>query len=297
MKCAGALNDGARVQRAAIKAINESVEPQQVLYQVLIDHQKGDFEKDAEYVHALKKLRGKDPDNPLWAQLLGEARFDRGSADLVSGVDEMMSSIELGKTNVMAYALASESARRLGRVGDAIEMLEKGLVAYPNDLGLMNNLAFALSTSAGRAEDAVKMVPDLMARGGNNPHVLDTVAVVYIAAGRLDEAEAVLRELGQVLASKGQDPAELDVIGAALWLRRYLHQARIELLRGDADTAHSTVKGAFARTGDKIGDRELYDSDNLLKEIEKRLLGLQQAKTPTEQSSRSTGEISLENVK
>ena len=76
-----------------------------------------------------------------------------------------------------------------GKYDEAIKEYERALAVSRSDL-VVNNLCMLLALKApGRAEEAVKMMSELIAIGGPRPEFLDTRAVAYMVSSRPAEAE------------------------------------------------------------------------------------------------------------
>lgn len=88
-------------------------------------------------------------------------------------------------------------ARALGRLGDpagAVGVYEKLLESQPNNPIVLNNLAYVLSEELDRAAEAEPYALRAREAAPANPNILDTVGVVFLRKGALDQAESVLLE-------------------------------------------------------------------------------------------------------
>ncbi|MDP6523604.1 MAG: archaeosortase/exosortase family protein [Kiritimatiellia bacterium] len=210
------------------RAIASALRPPTVFYERFV-RLKSDTEPidiDNEMVEALKVLRRDDSENPLWAQILGYVRFQRGGWEVIDALQQMTTAIEYGATNRTPYVIAAESARLLDGLDRATELLREGLSRYPNDMGMMNNLVFTLSLAPEGIEEALDRLPALMQQARNSLQVLDTASVVYTRSGLLDDAETILK---QILLKVEE--------GSRSWFRASTRSAEVKLLRGDAKAA------------------------------------------------------------
>lgn len=139
-------------------------------------------------------------------------QLDRAAADL-------QAAFEAGETSppvagALAYALAGTS-----RAADAVAVLRRALARAPGDAGLTANLARLLATaepaSMRAPEEALALAARLNdATQGNDPRVLDTLAVALAATGRRDEA-ARAWSVALALARERGDGALVGAITAS----------------------------------------------------------------------------------
>lgn len=76
---------------------------------------------------------------------------------------------------------------------DAIALYSKVRKIDPLRIRTLNNLAMALSSTAGRAAEGLDPINQALKLAGDNPELLDTKGVVLLKAGRLDEARDVFQ--------------------------------------------------------------------------------------------------------
>lgn len=197
IRCALALRDTRRALECTRLAINASLRPSPALYAELVALKSSDGRAvtDAEMVEALKALRREAPDDPLWAQMLGYARFRRGGPEVIDALRHMNAAIRAGATNRLPYVVAAEAARLRGSPKEAVDLLEAGLRRHPDDLGMLNNLAYTLAGTDAGAAEARRFTAQLLERGADDQAILDTVAVVCLRGGRPAEARAILARL------------------------------------------------------------------------------------------------------
>lgn len=110
---------------------------------------------------------------------------------------------------------------RAGEYEAAAQDMRQVLEVNPNDPEATNNLAYTLARHLNRAEEAVGVAEKAYEVSGNNPNVLDTLGVVYLLAGRTQEA---LGALTQALRRAG-NPADKATIS--------VHLAEAKLAAGD----------------------------------------------------------------
>jgi tetratricopeptide (TPR) repeat protein len=261
-------------------AIDASIRPPPILFEKIVDLKSaGEMATDPEMVEALRNLRISDPDNPRWAQMLGYVRFKRGGWEIVDALLQMDSALNAGATNKTPYVVAAEVSRLLGNTDRAAEYLRKALAAHPDDLDLINNLVYTLAFSPEGSAEAVRMVPDLLARDPDNIQVLDTAAVVFLRAGRPADAEVLVHSL-----LKKAPP------GTVGWFRASMYAASIALRKGRAVEADVTLREILRKAG-TVPDEDVLAASRMLVEAQ-GLKDAPQAETGQGQSGTAEGNAS-----
>ena len=233
VRCALEEKDRLWALECTQRAIESMLDPDPLLHEVLVrlkTTEKG-LETDGGLVQALKALRSHYPHSPRWAEMSGYVRFKRGGWEVVEAMYEMIAAVEAGSTNRMPYLIAAEAARQSGNTDRSVEMLKKGLKRYPDDLAMLNNLALVLAQVDGAVAEAEGIAEVLLERASDKPEVLDTVALVYMSAGKDDRAEEVLSRM-----------LELVQAGTRLWFRGKMHLAEIALGRKERDRAKALIE-------------------------------------------------------
>ncbi|MCX7590606.1 MAG: archaeosortase/exosortase family protein [Kiritimatiellae bacterium] len=241
------------------KAIEYSVRPPATFYARYVSLKvKGtEIETTPELIDALKNLRRQEPENPLWAHMLGYARFKRGGWELVDAQSQMVAAIQQGDTSLSAYTVAAESARLLGNPERAVEILRRGLLHHPNHPILLNNLAYTLSFLPDGPAEAIAILPRLLQNGPESVEILDTAATVFLRAGELKRAEDITyRILGQT--EEGSLP----------WFRGHLRLAEIALAQGRTADASAKVRMLLARTR-AIPDEDIVTLNRLREQLDR----------------------------
>ncbi len=274
IKCALAENNRQWALESTKTAISASLRPPPTLYKQLLTLR--DFaqiqDMDADTVNALRMLNESEPDNPLWDQMLGYTRFKRGGWEVVESIYRMIDALENGATNKTPFIVAAEASRRFGNTERAAEILRRGLKHHPNDLAMMNNLAYTLADVPARAQEALEFIPSLLADGYNNPHILDTIAVVYMRCGKLDEAEKTL----SVSLEKAEQHSQF-------WFRAKTHQSRIALMRGNVEAAESVLIETIGYSRG-VPEEYLLEANQLFAEIEtEKLLRMEKPERANEE--------------
>ena len=161
------------------------------------------------------------------------------------------------------------------RYAEAVAVLREGIQRAPEQLSLVNNLAFLLVTfpdeSLRRHQEAIAMMERVCFETGyQDPRYLHTLSLVYSGKLRLDEAIVVAEKARKIAVASGKpDDAQL-VQGIALSLQSY-RQAKeqgLDLVRyvprppdgeeaGEAtpvDAESAGDDGAGAETQDQVND-------------------------------------------
>ena len=250
-RCAMVSGNWRWAEKGAIGMLNDSVSPSRPVLEFVarIESELGDA--DADMIHALKGLRQRDPENPLWPEMLGFARFMRGGWEVVSAAYNMDSALELGSSNVLSFVISAESARQLGDTSKAVDVLRRSLAVHPGNTILLNNLVFTLASDTNTAQEAIRLVPELLTAGRGDARVLDTVAMAYLRAGQLQEAEKVLADLGPL--------AQKSVRGL---FRVGLLRAELQYRRGELPAALGTLDGILQRSAE-VPTSDIVDASRL----------------------------------
>jgi tetratricopeptide (TPR) repeat protein len=257
IRCALYEQDEVWALECTQQAINSALQPLPELYRnlVALKMADGEMDTDPDMVNALRNLRKADPDNPIWPQMLGYIRFQRGGWEIIDALVEMNVAIAGGATNRVPYLIASEVSRLLQNYGRAADILKKGLQHNPGTPVLINNLAYTLSHDADQIADAVKLIPQLERLVGRDPRIRDTLAVVYLRSGRLDEAHAMIKEM--LTDSKPASP---------LWFRANMHLAEIAWLRGNTRQAKAQLENLI-KSSRNIPDEDILAANALLARV------------------------------
>jgi len=243
------------------QAIRSSLQPPTVFHRKLVGLKSmtETIDTDREMVVALRNLREREPDDTLWAQLLGYVRFQRGGWETVDALYQMTAALDGGATNKTPYIIAAESARLLGDNDRAIDLLRKGLAYHPDSVVMLNNLLYSLAFSPDGSHEAQARLPELIEKGGDDPAYVDTAAVVLLRAERFDEAADLLTRL----------ISRVDE-GTTDWFRARTHLAEIAFRKGRVETAADILRDTLRQTRNIPGE-ELVAANRLLMQIEEEM--------------------------
>lgn len=256
IRCALLAGDKDWALESTRKAVEASTHAPASFYRKLIELKMSDKATaiDGEMVEALRRLRVAEPDNPLWSSVLGYARFTRGGWEVMDAYQNMQHALDGGATNRSVYIVAAEASRAMGNPARAVEILRKGLATYPGDLPMMNNLALTLCATPDGLQDAVDLVPHLITAGHDDPSIMDTVALIHVRSGKLDEAETLAERL--IGATAPGTPARF---------RANLRLAEVLLARGNRPRATDILREVMRNTRG-IPDEDVIHATRLLSE-------------------------------
>ena len=257
MHCAIYANDKEWAIECTSAAIKSAINPLPEFYRnfVTLKTALGKLDSDTDMVDALRNLRKSEPNNPIWAQLLGYIRFERGGWEIVDAMFQMQNAIENGATNAGPYLVAAEASRLLRNYDRSIDILEQGLKQHPNNLVILNNLAFTMASSPKHAEKALKLLPALIESKDSNPSIYDTIAVVYLNAGELDKARKITAEI-----------LNKTTAGSPGWFRAKTHLAQIAWKQGDKQSAIRILNNLL-KNPKQIPDEDILNANTLLANI------------------------------
>lgn len=115
-----------------------------------------------------------------------------------------------------------------GRHAEAADLYRDLLKRNPENLAVLNNLAWTLCEGVNRPQEALPFIDDLIRRVGDDPHALDTRGVIHT---RLSHPAAAVKDLEAAVRA---EPSAT----------RLFHLARAYRLDGRADAARDTAKRA-----------------------------------------------------
>jgi predicted Zn-dependent protease len=134
-------------------------------------------------------------------------------------------------------ARLADMASEDGNIAEGILGFRQILAKNPDDVGVLNNLAWALALSEEPPiQEALRLIDHAIEVQGSHPSLLDTRAVILIRAGRFDEA---LRDLQAASEMGTQSPTLPGSLAIHL---AWAHQAK-----GQLAEAREALREAAAR--------------------------------------------------
>ncbi|GJM18101.1 MAG: hypothetical protein DHS20C14_03140 [Phycisphaeraceae bacterium] len=216
----------------------------------------------AELVSTMRTLRAgaKDAEGARWLDLLIARRLVSEEPTRAEGMGELTKLRDAKADDIVALiCFQTEGATHYAaeRNGEARAVWAAGLEQFPTDSEMANNLAFLLVDRLDDADGALDYALAAVQNAGGRSAMHDTLATVYIALGRLDEAAQAL-DTAEQLARTPQD--RLDVM---------INRARLSIAQGQGDRARAMLSDALEATVPLGEDRERYQTkiEDLLSEI------------------------------
>jgi len=242
---------------ATTLAIAAALSPPPFLYEdlVILKAGEGNTDSGSEIINALRALRQSDPDHPLWSQMLGYLRFQRGGWEILDSLAEMNSAIASGATNQTPFLISAEVYRQLRNYDRAADTLRRALELHPGNPVLINNLAYTLVHDEKHLAEAISLIPALEAAAESDPRIRDTLSIVHLRAGDLERARAsIIRTL------RDASP------GSPLWFRCQTHLAEIAWRQGHDQSATSMLEQLLRNTRN-IPDDDILAANTLFSRI------------------------------
>ena len=220
--CALKANDRAWAAACAKTASEQALSPWP-FYKLLVGLKGAKGKTDADVIYALERLTAQYPQEGIWEERLGDAYFEGGQLEKALDVLEDAIAREEGKkqASVRTFLLAAEAARREGRLDRAAKILRIGSLKYPDDVNVLNNLAYVLAQNPQTVRDALALVPALVQKGRDDFAIYDTAALVYMRSGDLVNAERYMKKALSLVRQ-----------GDYAWLEVYLNAAETRLKMG-----------------------------------------------------------------
>lgn len=239
MRCALANLDSKWALSCALKGVEHAVDPS-IFYRVIVRVKTTEGDVDADMISALEFLKDHFEDQSRWAQMLGQAYFQRGDAGRALTVFSDVMSENVRSVRVQSLLFAAEAARLEGETSQAIRMLEAAHAMYPKKVSILNNLIYNLARENATVGRAKELLPGLLEMAGESFPIMDTAALVNLRSGNLDQADRFMKR-ALALMQEG-DYGELEALlnAAEIEFRLGRHDEalrRAELIRADPDAS------------------------------------------------------------
>jgi protein O-mannosyl-transferase len=150
-------------------------------------------DSEAVYTQALRVTEGN------WVMHLNLAQVLADEGDLSRAQEHFTAAKKLRPELPQVHALSADFAARHGRIEHAIDGFREALRLRPNDIAIMNNLAWILATQANPLYRNATEALTLAEKANHitehaDPGLLDTLAAAYAANGRFDEARSTAQK-------------------------------------------------------------------------------------------------------
>ena len=160
------------------------------------------------------------PERPLVWQAL--ARALAASGDEAGAAATWAKLVEVAPKLATAYVQGADLYVRLGRSADAMELLRQAYELMPDNIDILNDLAWRLATlpeSEFRDGEQAVMIAEHVnsLKGGESCNELDTLAAAYAEVGRFDDAVSAARR-AVMIARQGNQHDLATTIAARLEL-------------------------------------------------------------------------------
>lgn len=206
----------------------------------------------------LEECKDRFPDDAttvlLLATVLSEMReYDRAISILVG-------SIRLGNVSPDIYGcLGGLLVDERPDLGAALQVLVEGNERYPNDPGIVNNLAYAylIHGDTARARAVLERLPE---SDGKRVVITATKGLLCIREGNLDEGARLYREASRI-ASDSDDGR----LAAIVRQKMHLELARAYLQRGGIDDVAREVEVGLSEYGKGSYHRDLIALKEMLR--------------------------------
>jgi len=156
----------------------------------------GRQKRSREAIELCSKAWGKAPAELVADTCLSILEVAEDAEPLLAGVDKQLRQALSKEPKSVALRVACANLRVLQARYDEAERLYREVIAEDRSNFLArNNLAWLLASREGRAPEAQKLIEEALAAGGPQALLLDTQALVFLAAGKPKEAVKLLEEL------------------------------------------------------------------------------------------------------
>ncbi|MBL8234002.1 MAG: tetratricopeptide repeat protein [Bryobacterales bacterium] len=215
--------DAIRFLEARLKEFPESQAIRGLLARTQLD--AGDH---AGAIHNYEALAGSNAESAELRIYLGTAYQQAGK--FPQALAEMEKAKAAAPAHVLPVILAAQLQDLMGRKREAIQGYRQALAMNPNDVAVMNNLAFLIAESGGSLDEAEALVRRALEKSPRAADSTDTLGWIQFKRKRFDEALQTFRSLavkypgnhnfryhyGLVLLQRGDKPAAKAELQAAL---------------------------------------------------------------------------------
>jgi Tfp pilus assembly protein PilF len=226
MRCAVAKGDADWALSCALAGAEAASDPAP-FYKAIVDIKSLQRDVDGDMIAALEYMQEHAPAETEWPQRLGHVYFQQGDPRRAFSVLEPVIESDAGSVRVQSLLLASEAARLQGKRRAAIQILEKAYSMHPESLAVLNNLVYNLAQEEATLPRARALLPKLLATGEESFAAQDTVAMVHLRSGNLQQAQLHMDMALALLDEQDYAAAEVNLNAATILYRLgQYHEAR-----------------------------------------------------------------------
>jgi Flp pilus assembly protein TadD len=224
---------------------------------VLVDIKAYGRKVDNYLIEALEYLQDRKGAAPQWAEMLGKIYFQKGDVQRSLSIFSSVIKGDTRNVSVGTLILAAEAARRNSKMKKAVSILESAYDAMPEQVPVLNNLVYLLAQDPGTLSRAQALVPKLKKLGGDSFAVMDTIAMVYLRSGDIENARVWMDKAMSSLKKDSYSTPEVR-----------LNAAEIQMRSGDYQKARSIIgelRQDYSRTDyiDQKARTLLHEIDSL----------------------------------
>jgi tetratricopeptide (TPR) repeat protein len=202
----------------AISGIENAQDPTP-FYKILVDIKAYGRKVDSYLIEALEYLQDQKGAGPQWSEMLGKIYFQKGDVQRSLSI---FSSVIRGDTRNVSMGtliLAAEAARRNAKMKKAVSILESAYEAMPDRVPVLNNLVYLLAQDPSTLARARALMPKLVELGGDSFAVMDTIAMVYMRSGDMDNARLWMNKAMKSLKANSYSAQEVRLNAAEIEMR------------------------------------------------------------------------------
>lgn len=165
--------------------------------------------------------------------------------ETVAPAKELLSKAEDGSVQQLLYRSISSSMLIDGQTNDAAKVMRDGLGQFPDDVEMLNNLAYVLATELDRPDEAIPLAERAAALTPAVADIQDTLGTVYMKAKRCKEAVASFRR-AFLLSSNPQQTISFTI--------HYADSLVCDNRTADARTLVAEAKKTFAANESSLSE-------------------------------------------
>jgi len=255
----GDKNEGRSMLNARIQAEPNSPIPLLTLIDLLA------WDKDWEGVTGqVTNWRTRHPDDigttTRVAGMLASASY--ADADALRVAEELVrAALNRDPGSVAALRVLALLTQKLGRLDESISFARKVLEKEPNDLIVLNNLAWVLCEDKGQYQEALALADRGLKVAPEYTDLIDTRGVIHY---RLDHLDKAAQDFG--------DCIELRVADSPQMASAHFHLARVYARMGRKSQAQEQLKQALDQQENRTGDlspADVAEAKSLLEQVQK----------------------------